>query len=91
MLAIQTAQLPQFYLGIILTLKFRYFILFYPRLQLDKINDINASKIHLGTSTGSVEFCLYRSFVTYRTRFSQVFSNIIQLRRKDSQESCVTF
>ena len=33
---------------------------------------------------------VYRSFVTYRTRFSQVFSYIIQLRRNDSRESCVT-
>ena len=32
----------------------------------------------------------YRSFVTYRTRFSHVFSYIIQLRRKDSRQSCVT-
>ena len=33
---------------------------------------------------------IYRSFRTYRTRFSQVFSYIMQLRRKDSRESCVT-
>ena len=32
----------------------------------------------------------YRSFVIYRTRFSQVFSYIIQLRPSDSRESCVT-
>ena len=32
----------------------------------------------------------YRSFVTYRTRFSQVFSYVIKLRQKDSRESCVT-
>ena len=32
----------------------------------------------------------YSSFVTYRTRFSQVFSSIIQLRQKDSRQSCVT-
>ena len=33
---------------------------------------------------------MYRSFVTYRTRFSQVFSYIIQLRQKDSRQKCVT-
>ena len=33
---------------------------------------------------------IYRSFVTYRTRFSQVFSYIIQLREKGSRGSCVT-
>ena len=33
---------------------------------------------------------VYRSFVTYRTRFSQVFSYIKQLRQKDSRQSRVT-
>ena len=47
-----------------------------------------------------VIFCLARSFchkwqnnryfVTNRTRFSQVFSYIIQLRQKDSRQSFVT-
>ena len=32
----------------------------------------------------------YRSFETYRTRFSQDVSYIIQLRQKDSRENCVT-
>ena len=33
---------------------------------------------------------MYRSFVTYRTRFSEDFSYIIQLRQKDSRQSYVT-
>ena len=33
---------------------------------------------------------LYRSFVTYKTRFSQVLSYIIQLRQKDTRQSCIT-
>ena len=32
----------------------------------------------------------YRLFVSYRTRFSQVFSDSIQLRQKDLRQSCVT-
>ena len=32
----------------------------------------------------------YSPFISYRTRFSQVFSDIIQLKRKDPRECCVT-
>ena len=33
---------------------------------------------------------IYRSFVSYRIRLSQVFSYIVQLRQKGSRQSCVT-
>ena len=54
------------------------------------VKDISVIHVHVYVNVTADGTWEYRSFATYRTRFSQVFSYIIQLRRKDSRESCVT-